>query len=73
MRREFAERFKDEVITVSCNDMNKLNVGGGRMVSQYHQINRIFMTMILTYWATKFASEGICHWSSILKTQSRSK
>ena len=23
--------------------MNKLNVGGGMMVSRYHQINRIFM------------------------------
>ena len=44
MSREFAERFKDEVITVSCDDMNKLNVSGGMMVSGYHQINRIFMT-----------------------------
>ena len=43
MRREFAERYKDEMITVSCDGMNKLNVGGGMMVSRYHQINRIFM------------------------------
>ena len=34
MRREFAERFKNEVITVSCDDMNKLNVGGGMVVSR---------------------------------------
>ena len=31
------------VIIVSCDDINKLNVGGGMMVSRYHQINRIFM------------------------------
>ena len=43
MRREFAERFKNEVITVSCDDVIKLNVGGGMMMSRYHQINRIFM------------------------------
>ena len=31
------------MITVSCDDMTKLNVGGGMMVSRYHQINQIFM------------------------------
>ena len=44
MRRGFTERFTDEVLTMSCDDMNKLNAGGGMMVSRYHQINRIFMT-----------------------------
>ena len=42
MRREFDECHKNEVITGSCDDMNKLNVGGGMMVSCYH-INWIFL------------------------------
>ena len=29
MRREFSQKFSDEVINLSCDDMNKLNVGGG--------------------------------------------
>ena len=32
-----------DVLTVSCDDMNKLNVGGSMMVSRYHQINKIYM------------------------------
>ena len=38
-----AQKFNEEFIAVSCNDMNKLNVGGGMMVSRYHQMNTIDM------------------------------
>ena len=43
IRREMAQKFNEEFITVSCDNMNKLNVGGGMMVSRYHQINRLYM------------------------------
>ena len=43
MRRKFSQTFSDEVIALSCDDMNKLNVGSGMMVSRYHQIRRIYM------------------------------
>ena len=43
MRREFLQKFRDEVIFLSCDDMNKLNLGGGMVVSRYHQIRRIYM------------------------------
>ena len=39
MRLEMAQKFNEEFIAVSCDDMNKLNVGGGMMVSRYHQID----------------------------------
>ena len=38
MRRKFSQKFSDEVIALSCDDMSKLNVGGGMMMSKYHQI-----------------------------------
>ena len=43
MRREFSQKFSDEVIALNCDNMNKLNVSGGMMVSSYHQIRRIYM------------------------------
>ena len=43
MRTEFSQKFSDELITLSCDNMNKLNVGGGMMVGRYHQIRRIYM------------------------------
>ena len=41
MNREFAQKFQQEVLTLSCDDVNKLNVGGSMMVSRYHQINKM--------------------------------
>ena len=43
MRREFSQKFSDEVIALNCDDTNKLNVGGGMMMSTHHQIRRIYM------------------------------
>ena len=43
VNREFAQKFQQEVLTFSCDNMNKLNVGGSMMVSRYHQINKIYM------------------------------
>ena len=43
MRREFSQKFSDEVMALSCDDMNKLNVEDGMMVSRYNQIRRIYM------------------------------
>ena len=42
MRRKCSQTFSDEVIALSCDDMNKLNVGSGMKVSRY-QIRRICM------------------------------
>ena len=49
-RREFSQKISDEVIALSCDDMNKLNVGGGMMVSRYHQIRRIYMKDVSPYY-----------------------
>ena len=35
MRTEFEQEFNDEVAVISCDDMNKLKVGGILMVSRY--------------------------------------
>ena len=43
MRKEFSQKFSDEVIAVRCDDMKKLNVGGAMMVSRYQQIRQICM------------------------------
>ena len=43
IRREFSQKLSDEVIALSCDDMNKLNVGGGMMVNRYHQIRQTYM------------------------------
>ena len=43
LRRQFSQKFSDWIIALSCDDMNKLNVGGEMMVSRYHQIRRIYM------------------------------
>ena len=43
MKTKFSQKFSDEVIALSCDDMSKLNVGGGMMISKYHQIRQIYM------------------------------
>ena len=43
MSRKFSQEFGDEVVALSCDDINKLNVVCGMMVSRYDQIRQIFM------------------------------
>ena len=43
MTRKFSQEFGDEVIALSCDDINKLNVVCGMMVSRYDQIRQIYM------------------------------
>ena len=40
-QREFATHFKDECMILSCDDMNKVNVGT-LAVSRYHQLEKFF-------------------------------
>ena len=68
MNREFAQKSQEEVLTLSCDDMNKLNVGGSMMVSRYQQINQICMmtslimkTMISIVLDTKSSQVTICN------------
>ena len=43
MSRKFSQEFVDEVIALSCDDINQLNVVFGMMVSRYDQIKQIYM------------------------------
>ena len=43
MSRKFSQEFGDEVLALSCDDINKLNVVCGMMVSRYDQIRQIYM------------------------------
>ena len=43
MSRKFSQEFGDEVVALSCDDINKLNGVCGMMVSRYDQIRQIYM------------------------------
>ena len=47
MLSEAGEYFHDEVIRISADDKNKVNVGT-LAVSRYHQISHFFMTIVQT-------------------------
>jgi hypothetical protein len=42
LRREFAAAVSHESLIMSCDDMNKVNIGV-LAVSRYHQLSRLFM------------------------------